>query len=583
MIKRLFFTLSFALINMVLLAQTTEPGLAKKEYHNITSRYNGYFNGNEILKEILLKLSIKQKDDYTKILDIFPIGTENDRKAIAGDADNVIKKASFVIQRHEIGRWVDDCYIMIGKAYYYKADFFTAIESFQYVAGKYTGDPTEVEALIWLTKCYTSLGNYEKATNSINAAKTKSGGKYRSLQFEFHKAYADLLIKTKNYRKATEELLNALAYQMPRLERARLNFILAQVYEEVYRLDRSIIFYKRAIRKTPPYEMVFNAKISVARLKDKLDTTSLESEKRGVEVMLDKMLNDIKNQEYLDQIYYTLAGIEFNKQNYPKAQELYKTSAQVSINNPIQKGLSYVAVAELNYNQFANFIEAGLYYDSTLATLPKEYPSYNDILFKRRNLDDLSRNIITIKTQDSLLAIGNMSVSEYQNFVDQQIRRILKEKEEAKRNKDKNQNTNFGSQNNSQDNLDNPSNNPNDKWYFYSPSSLSSGLSQFKKSWGDRKLEDDWRRSSKQSFDPTTNDPETITETVTEVETDPKLLYEEVTKNVPRSKLKLWLTIKLLKPIGNLATFTRINLEMIKKPLRCLIHSILDFQEINTP
>ena len=35
------------------------------------------------------------------------------------------------------------------------------------------------------------------------------------------------------------------------------------------------------------------------------------------------------------------------------------------------------------------------------------------------------------------------------------------------------------------------------RWYFYNPSTLSFGYSQFVKKWGKRKNEDDWRRSDK--------------------------------------------------------------------------------------
>ena len=35
------------------------------------------------------------------------------------------------------------------------------------------------------------------------------------------------------------------------------------------------------------------------------------------------------------------------------------------------------------------------------------------------------------------------------------------------------------------------------KWYFYNPATLSFGLSEFRKKWGSRKLEDDWRRKDK--------------------------------------------------------------------------------------
>jgi len=38
------------------------------------------------------------------------------------------------------------------------------------------------------------------------------------------------------------------------------------------------------------------------------------------------------------------------------------------------------------------------------------------------------------------------------------------------------------------------------KWYFYNPATLSFGMSEFRKRWGKRKLEDDWRRKDKKNI-----------------------------------------------------------------------------------
>src|SRR5659263_269928 len=35
------------------------------------------------------------------------------------------------------------------------------------------------------------------------------------------------------------------------------------------------------------------------------------------------------------------------------------------------------------------------------------------------------------------------------------------------------------------------------KWYFYNQAALTFGRTEFRRRWGDRKLEDNWRRSNK--------------------------------------------------------------------------------------
>ncbi|MBD3636970.1 MAG: hypothetical protein HUJ25_06455, partial [Crocinitomicaceae bacterium] len=48
------------------------------------------------------------------------------------------------------------------------------------------------------------------------------------------------------------------------------------------------------------------------------------------------------------------------------------------------------------------------------------------------------------------------------------------------------------------------------KWYFYNQKVSSNGFNEFRVNWGQRKLEDDWRRSTKTSFTFDTEDPEAI-------------------------------------------------------------------------
>ena len=48
------------------------------------------------------------------------------------------------------------------------------------------------------------------------------------------------------------------------------------------------------------------------------------------------------------------------------------------------------------------------------------------------------------------------------------------------------------------------------KWYFYNPATLSFGLSEFRKKWGKRKLEDDWRRANKKTINTFDGDSSTL-------------------------------------------------------------------------
>ena len=115
-----------------------------RQYHNTTAKYNGYFNGNESIKAGVKKLHSSNIDDYTTILPVFPAGDLKKAKKIHSYMDKAIKKGSIVIQRHSIKikgkeycKWIDDNYLIVGKAYFYKGDFDEAIKTFSFIKNEY--------------------------------------------------------------------------------------------------------------------------------------------------------------------------------------------------------------------------------------------------------------------------------------------------------------------------------------------------------------------------------------------------------------------------------------------------------------
>src|SRR5947207_1728379 len=84
----------------------------KETYHNITARYNGYFNACNRLRDGAKKLALSHVDNYGEILSVFKLGDESKAKAVNTQFEETIKKSSVVIQHHETSKWVDDCYLL---------------------------------------------------------------------------------------------------------------------------------------------------------------------------------------------------------------------------------------------------------------------------------------------------------------------------------------------------------------------------------------------------------------------------------------------------------------------------------------
>ena len=109
-----------------------------KLYHNITAKYNGYFNANVLYDEAIIKLNAQHIDNYTKILDLYPYMAVENPKAVGPDMDKVVSKVSTVATVHPGSGWVDDCFLLAGKAQHIKQDYESAQETLEYMAKEFS-------------------------------------------------------------------------------------------------------------------------------------------------------------------------------------------------------------------------------------------------------------------------------------------------------------------------------------------------------------------------------------------------------------------------------------------------------------
>ncbi|MEZ5108466.1 MAG: hypothetical protein R2829_05770 [Bacteroidia bacterium] len=505
---RIKLALVFTPVLLFFSCSTKKNTVVNRAYHNLTAHYNGYFNARERVKEGAKTLADSHTDHYDRILDIFKYGTDDKAKAIYPDMDAAIKKSSIVIQRHsmfingkERCRWIPDNYMLIGKAQFYKHDFWAAIETFQYVASTYKDNPKRFDGLIWLMQTQMQLGKMSDAEYLLDYLKSekKLPSRYKAL---FAAVAADFYLKKENYPKAIEQLNTAATLTKVRADKIRYTYILAQLYQKTDSNEKAFALYHRVIKMNPDYEMTFNALINRARSFDinSADASQVKNE-------LFKMLKDEKNKEYLDQIYYALSGISMREKDTTQAFNYLKESVAASTSNTNQKGISYLEMGEISFRRL-DFRQAQLYYDSAATNISSDYPDYAIIQNKKSNLGRLVKNLNIISRGDSLLALSALTEEEQRNRVneivdteDKEAQR-LKEEEAAKKAKEQEEQSNqqFSQFQNQPNREGVTGSTTGSAWYFYNQSAISFGFSEFVKKWGNRKLEDNWRRSSKESM-----------------------------------------------------------------------------------
>ncbi|MCG3165742.1 MAG: hypothetical protein POELPBGB_01517 [Bacteroidia bacterium] len=474
-----------------------------RAWHNTTSHYNGYFNGREALKEGIATLENTHTDDYDKILEIFQTGAPEQASSINPNADKAIKKASLMIQRHsmlikgkEYCRWIDDCYMLIGKSHHYKKDFYPAAEMFNYVIKQYTDKPATIaEGRIWLLRNYTAMNRLTSAQGVIDNIEADIEVLPEKQVGHYAAAYADFLIKKEEYANAIPQLEKAIANTKNKRLVTRYTYILAQLYEKVNDKAKASLYYAQVLKKNATYDMAFNAQINLALMFDATAGGSSADLKKT----LRKMSRDDKNIEYLDRIYYALAGIAISESEYDEAIKLLKQSVLASTSNTKQKGLSYLKLADLYFDK-PEYETSKYYYDSTLTALPQEHAEYFRAEAKRNSLEDLVKNLKIIAFEDSVQKLAQMSSTELDIYIDDMIAKIIEE-EERKRFEE--ENAALNPINTNQNTNQNSNQNTGGKWYFDNPTAVSFGYGEFARIWGNRKLEDNWRRKNKESVAPT--------------------------------------------------------------------------------
>ena len=486
-----------------------------RAYHNLTARYNVYFNGNESMKAGMRQVKKNYKDDYTKILPVFRYEDKAVSTMISSEMDLTIKKCAKTIKTHSITakpkvdkkskskvdkeflskqeycKMIDDAYLLMGKAHFYKREFETALQTFLLIVNKYKNENSVDEANLYIAKTYAETGDFKNAENTLlELKKTKRFDKKFMLETDL--VYASEYLKQKDFDNAALKLNSVIKNERSKKERARYTFILAQIYQTSNKNILAADNYKKVIKMNPDYDMTFAANIHLAEISEMSGTSSAELKKQ-----LKKMAKDIKNVDYLDQLYYALGKIELNENNSQEALQYFELSARSKSSNKTQKVKTYYALADMYY-QSKNFKLAEAYFDSTTISIDKSYPDYQVVNTQVLNLKNLTHHLNVIDKEDSLQFLARMPENDRNKIIDGIIQKIAEEEQkqiEAKNNAQMDPNL-------MDYNEINRTANPMEggKYYFYNPQTISIGQTDFKRKWGDRKLEDNWRRSNKQSI-----------------------------------------------------------------------------------
>ncbi|MCG8579940.1 MAG: tetratricopeptide repeat protein [Bacteroidales bacterium] len=506
----IFRKISTILILVSLLGCSTKKNTwLSRNYHNLTAYYNVYFNGREAFNNGEKAIIESYQNDYSNILPVFEASDPDAASVASGDMDRAIEKGQKLIKKHsitakpkkrsrnnqyaaefyskkEFNAWVDNAYVLMGKAQVYKHEQSLAIRTLQQVVRDFPNSESMYEALIWQARAYTDRGDYIGAMAALESYDL-GGSAPAEFYPDYMATYANLLLVQEKYIDAIPYLQNALTDEKNKHKRLRYSYILGQLYLLNDQRQEAAESFGYVAKASTDYEMTFNAKVNQASI------IYANANIDEVKKQLHKLRKDKKNKDYLDRIYFAFGKVALQENKEPEALLNFKKSVNASIDNTNQKGLSYREAGEIYYARM-DYANAYFYYDSALVSIDEDYEKIDELKERHYGLSGLVDHLLTVQREDSLQRLADMSEPVLYAYLDD----IIAEKEAEQKRLEKLQEEEsmsdafFYQTSNMRDASGQPG-----KWYFYNQNSMGMGKMEFEKRWGKRKLEDNWRRKDK--------------------------------------------------------------------------------------
>jgi tetratricopeptide (TPR) repeat protein len=493
--------------------KTGEKGfrLPKRIFNNTVTRYNYVFNATMRLDGIIERATEKQIENYAELLPFYPYSLEITAK---DEIDTIIYKCTAGILLHDLrSDWVDNLYIILGKAYLHRQDYDSALGVFKYVnyafAPKDEGAdipigsnisnangvftistnekrniwkkitttlPSRNESFLWMIRTYLEQNKQSEAAGLMALLRTDKIFPARLIPaLDELAAYSNY--KGERYEQAAIFLAKTIPFAESRKEKSRKAYLTAQLFEKSGLHILAKQYYEKAIDVAQDPYLEIYANVALNRLSL---TTGADSKALLVMAKRDKY------EAYKDVIYFAAASIELSKNNYDLTQTYLLESIKNSGDNELQKQKSFVLLGDINYDQ-KKYGAAYKYYDS-LNVQNLEPVQKEKIETRKPALQLINANLTIIELEDSLQKIAALPEIERTVFLRKLYKQLRKEKDDI--GTDKIIDPNAGG------NFDLFSSGANTDFYFLNKAQRSNGFTTFKTSWGNRQNLDNWRRQA---------------------------------------------------------------------------------------
>lgn len=228
---------------------------------NFTAYFNTFFKSQEDFNEGYNEYRTSLISFYNKRLDSLGINPPISG-SVKDKLDKAIERSSKIIQYHKNSKYIDDAVLIIGKSYYFEAEYFKAERTFNEFLSKFSSSILADEAILYLGQTKVRLDKKEEGEVIFkNLLKNSDQNEIQSLAarnlgiIEFNKA---------RYEDAVNYFKQSIKFSNDNERKAEGQFILAKILS-VYKPQLAAEEYKKVLDYSSDYDLKFYTMLNYSK------------------------------------------------------------------------------------------------------------------------------------------------------------------------------------------------------------------------------------------------------------------------------------------------------------------------------
>jgi len=422
--------------------------------------YNILFNGEALLDEGIASLKQNYTENHWEILPViegfnFSITNSSPTEFFKIPEEKAIKAIQKSNKKDVAVR--DRAYLLLGKSRFYDQRYVSAIQAFNNIEKSF------LVREYWKALVYMTIDQNELALKAIEKGlndKSQIQGESKFLNLALIQYY----INVKNYDKTVKSLVEFLTSSNDKKLKARLNYILAQIYLEKKENEKAKAALKNVINSgvNKSHSLILWSKLIYNNLINSPDNN-----------LFKKLIRSERYRQHISLINYFNAKLILSSQ--PKqAKDLFSNAVESEKIDFTLKSKIYDELYKI-YLSEKDYLLASKYLDSSLAYIDPSTIKYFRLNKSRKKLNEVAKLEKENQLLDSLIYVNSLSENE----------RIKLLNKSALDSEDYNNEISVGS---------------SSSFYFDNKKSVDIGIKKFKEKWGDILLTDDWKMNPQVSL-----------------------------------------------------------------------------------